>query len=86
MLADALGHNLVVTVEDGYRDGGAGSHILDALDTLALETGRAIPNSAVLGVPTQFIQHAKPDAILAALGLDAEGIAAEVGRRLGQRT
>jgi deoxyxylulose-5-phosphate synthase len=32
----------------------------------------------VLGVPTQFIPHAKPDVILAKLGLDAEGIAQTV--------
>jgi deoxyxylulose-5-phosphate synthase len=31
----------------------------------------------VLGVPTRFIDHAKPDSILAELGLDASGIAAE---------
>jgi 1-deoxy-D-xylulose-5-phosphate synthase len=82
MLTDALGHDLIVTVEDGYRDGGAGSHILDALGPHALETGRAVPTSAVLGVPTRFIQQAKPDAILAALGLDAEGIAATIRSRL----
>jgi deoxyxylulose-5-phosphate synthase len=32
----------------------------------------------VLGVPTQFIPHAKPDVILAKLGLDAAGIAQTV--------
>jgi deoxyxylulose-5-phosphate synthase len=34
----------------------------------------------VLGVPTRFIPQAKPDRILAALGLDADGIAATVRR------
>ncbi|HVC24912.1 MAG TPA: hypothetical protein VND23_04070, partial [Acidimicrobiales bacterium] len=29
-----------------------------------------------LGVPTRYLAHAKPDAILARLGLDAAGIAA----------
>ncbi len=33
-----------------------------------------------MGVPTRYIDHAKPDAILAHLGLDAAGIAAEVRR------
>ena len=28
----------------------------------------------VLGLPTRFIPHAKPEAILARLGLDAAGI------------
>jgi len=30
----------------------------------------------VLGIPTIFIPHGKPDSILAELGLDATGIAA----------
>jgi deoxyxylulose-5-phosphate synthase len=38
----------------------------------------------VLGVPTEFLAHAKPDAILAKLGLDAEGVAATVRRRVGR--
>jgi deoxyxylulose-5-phosphate synthase len=29
----------------------------------------------VLGTPTEFLTHAKPAAILARLGLDAEGLA-----------
>jgi deoxyxylulose-5-phosphate synthase len=31
-----------------------------------------------LGVPTQFIPHDKPDAILARFGLNADGIVAAV--------
>jgi deoxyxylulose-5-phosphate synthase len=30
----------------------------------------------VLGVPTKFLPHAKPDRLLAQLGLDADGIVA----------
>jgi deoxyxylulose-5-phosphate synthase len=37
----------------------------------------------VLGVPTQFIPHAKPDVILAKLGLDAQGIVTTVNNLLG---
>jgi len=36
----------------------------------------------VMGVPITYIPHGHPDAILAGFGLDAEGIAAEVQRRL----
>ena len=38
----------------------------------------ATPVIKVLGLPTRFIPHAKPDVILAKLGLDAAGI--EQGR------
>jgi deoxyxylulose-5-phosphate synthase len=34
------------------------------------------PPSIVLGTPSQFIPHGKPDRILADLGLDGPGIAA----------
>jgi deoxyxylulose-5-phosphate synthase len=31
-----------------------------------------------MGIPVRFIPHGKPDAILARLGLDARGVAAQV--------
>ena len=74
MLADAAGHRLVVTIEDGLRDGGAGSAIADALSKLA----PGGPQVRVLGVPSAYLAHGKPDAILSRLGLDAEGIVDEV--------
>ena len=37
-----------------------------------------------LGVPTRFIPHAKPDAILASFGLDAAGKLPETGRKIAQ--
>jgi 1-deoxy-D-xylulose-5-phosphate synthase len=72
MLADAAAHPAVVTIEDGYREGGIGSAIAGRLADGEGET----PRLAVLGVPVQFIQHGKPDAILASFGLDAAGLAA----------
>ena len=75
MLHDAAGHRLVVTIEDGLRDGGVGSMIADALRDLAPVDGPAV---RVLGVPSAYIAHGKPDAILSALGLDADGIVSEV--------
>ena len=73
MLADAARHSLVVTVEDGYKEGGAGTAVREALAPLAPET-----KVVVLGVPVEHIPHGKPDAILARLGLDGPGIAAAV--------
>ncbi len=72
MVADAARHPAVVTVEDGIRDGGIGASIADSLRDVG--SGSSVP-VAVLGIPTSFIPQAKPDAILARLGLDAEGIA-----------
>jgi 1-deoxy-D-xylulose-5-phosphate synthase len=69
---------LVVTAEDGLAHGGAGAYLLAEADRHAAALGRAGPRSVVLGVPTTYIAQAKPDAILARLGLDAEGIAGSV--------
>ena len=80
MLADAARHRLVVTAEDGLREGGAGSGIADALGEVC-EAGQA-PKVRVLGTPMRYLAHGKPDDILAELGLDAEGIASEVRRSL----
>jgi len=72
MLDDAAAHPAVVTIEDGYREGGIGSAIADQLE----QRPGATPRLSVLGVPVQFIPHGKPDKILAGFGLDADGVAA----------
>jgi 1-deoxy-D-xylulose-5-phosphate synthase len=80
MLEDAAGHPLVVTVEDGMRVGGAGSHISDAL--AALHPGRRCPPVLNLGTPLEYIPHGAPEGILAELGLDGDGVAGSVRRAL----
>ena len=75
MLADAARHRLVVTIEDGLRDGGVGSAIADALRDLAPVNG---PSVRVLGVPSAHLHHDKPDALLGQLGLDSEGVVSEI--------
>jgi 1-deoxy-D-xylulose-5-phosphate synthase len=74
MLADAAGHPVVLTAEDGVREGGVGSMIADAISRSP--TVRP-PQVRVLGTPIEFIQHGKPDQILAGLGLDGPGLAHE---------
>ena len=71
MITDAVRHSAVLTVEDGIREGGIGLAAIDAARRAGF-AGRA----EALGVPTRFIPHAKPDAILASFGLDAAGITA----------
>jgi 1-deoxy-D-xylulose-5-phosphate synthase len=79
MITDAAQHKIVVTVEDGIREGGIGMTIED----LVAHTDNCKTESIeVLGIPTQFIPHAKPDVILAKLGLHAEGIASTVRAQL----
>jgi 1-deoxy-D-xylulose-5-phosphate synthase len=78
MLADAARHRLVITVEDGYRDGGSGSMIAARL----AELSGGATHTHVLGIPCTYIPQGKPDAILAGFGLSGEGIAAEATRLL----
>nr|MDJ0791820.1 transketolase C-terminal domain-containing protein [Acidimicrobiia bacterium] len=73
MLDDAAQHELVVTVEDGFRQGGAGTGI----ETALRDMGSDVPVT-VMGVPIEYYPHADPDVILSRLGLDGPGIAAAV--------
>ncbi len=85
-LLDAIAHSgLAVTAEDGLVHGGAGSYLLDEADRVADALGIPGPRRLVLGVPTGYLQHAKPDAILARLGLTATGIADSTRRALARR-
>jgi 1-deoxy-D-xylulose-5-phosphate synthase len=85
MLADAAAHQLVVTIEDGVRIGGAGSAIADAL--AARNAGAHAPPTLMLGIPLEYIPHdPDPLRILHGLGLDGPGITASVKRALAPVT
>jgi 1-deoxy-D-xylulose-5-phosphate synthase len=75
MLADAAGHAHVLTVEDGLRDGGVGAAIAAEIAELSLGAPRPT-RVRVLGIPSAYLPHGKPDELLADLGLDAAGITA----------
>jgi 1-deoxy-D-xylulose-5-phosphate synthase len=79
MIEDAATHSAVITIEDGLRAGGAGEAMRDAIE--ARHTGSIVN---VMGIPTMFIAQGKPDVILAGLGLDANGIAAEARAMLAR--
>jgi 1-deoxy-D-xylulose-5-phosphate synthase len=86
MMADAARHQLVVTIEDGIREGGAGSYMAQTLADQALATpGGRVPPVVILGTPTAYIPHGKPAAIHAQLGLDGPGIASTALRALRHR-
>ena len=77
VLDAAARHDLLVTLEDHQRMGGAGS----AVNELLMDEGVVVP-VLNLGLPDHFIHHGKRDALLAEHGLDAAGIEASVRQRL----
>ncbi|MEV0568153.1 transketolase C-terminal domain-containing protein [Dactylosporangium sp. NPDC050588] len=73
-LADlARAHRLVVTVEDGVRDGGVGAALAQYLSRRGVTTP-----VRTLGLPTRFVPHGGRDELLRRYGLDPAGITAAV--------
>jgi 1-deoxy-D-xylulose-5-phosphate synthase len=63
----------VVTIEDGVRQGGFGSAVLEMLQ----DHGCRVPVLR-LGIPDEFIQHGKREKLLEMLELDGPGVARNV--------
>jgi 1-deoxy-D-xylulose-5-phosphate synthase len=69
---------LVVTVEEGTLVGGFGAALLEAAHEARLDTRHVVR----LGIPDAFVEHAERGELLASLGLDVEGICAQVRQAL----
>ncbi|WOT06050.1 1-deoxy-D-xylulose-5-phosphate synthase [Shewanella youngdeokensis] len=69
----AQSHDVLVTVEENAIMGGAGSGVLELLQSLKL------PKPVLqIGLPDEFIKHGAPDEIISELGLDADGILKQI--------
>ncbi|MCV6615702.1 MAG: 1-deoxy-D-xylulose-5-phosphate synthase, partial [Cellvibrionaceae bacterium] len=69
IMAMAESHQLLVTIEENAIAGGAGSGVSEFLQ----QQGLAIP-ILQLGLGDHYVDHGKPDQLLAQEGLDAAGI------------
>jgi 1-deoxy-D-xylulose-5-phosphate synthase len=69
-------HERLVTVEEGATAGGAGSAVVELLNSHGLTC-----TVLQLGLPDRFIEHGDPGRLLAGLGLDAAGIEAAILQR-----
>ena len=77
----ARGHEVLITVEEGAI-GGFGSHVLQFLaEDGLLDAGLKV---RPMVLPDRFIDQDKPEAMYAAAGLDAAGIAAKAFDALGR--
>ncbi|HSL06428.1 MAG TPA: 1-deoxy-D-xylulose-5-phosphate synthase [Pseudonocardiaceae bacterium] len=77
LLTLAGAHRLVLTVEDTTTTGALGARIAQALAAAGADTC-----AATYALPPRFLPHASRDQILHAHGLDADGIATAVLKRL----
>jgi len=82
LLERCVNARLVLTAEDGLVHGGAGQYLRSLIEDEAATLASHGPKVTCLGVPTTYIPQAKPDAILARLGLDAPGIAASIRKAI----
>jgi 1-deoxy-D-xylulose-5-phosphate synthase len=82
MIDDAVRHQRIITIEDGTRHGGAGTLMVSAVRERAQDLEMIVPTTRILGVPRAFLDHNKPDALLAEIGLDASGLAKALSRLL----
>ena len=69
--------DLLVTIEDNVRSGGAGSAVNEVL--LAQHHAVTVLN---LGLPDQFVEHGTREELLAQCGLDSAGIQRAIQKRL----
>jgi 1-deoxy-D-xylulose-5-phosphate synthase len=70
-------HDLIVTVEENTLIGGAGAAVMEALQEANLS-----PLTLCLGLPDSFIEHGVHETMLAACGLNAQGIIAAIEKKL----
>ena len=73
----ARDHRLVVSVEDNGRIGGSGAVLLQTLNDAGVTTPFRLH-----GIPQEFLDHAKRDAILDRVGLSAQALARGVVEEL----
>ncbi len=77
----ALGHRVLITVEEGAV-GGFGSHVLHFLAEEGLLDGGL--RVRALTMPDQFLDHGDPEKTHAAIGIDASGIVRRAFEALGR--
>ena len=77
LLEMAASHSLLVSIEENTIMGGAGSAVGECLAA----HGLAVP-LLQLGLPDYYVEHARPEEMLAECGLDAAGIQQAIERRL----
>lgn len=80
----ALGHDLLVTIEEGVLQGGFGSAVLEHLEDSFSEPGERARVIRV-GLPDRYITHGKPNLLHEEVGFTGSHVAEKVLAALGGR-
>ncbi|MEQ9478413.1 MAG: 1-deoxy-D-xylulose-5-phosphate synthase [Algiphilus sp.] len=80
ILEAAQAHDLLVTIEDNVRAGGAGSGVAEVLAA----QHEQVP-LMLLGLPDEFVEHGGREELLGDVGLDSAGIQRAINKRLRAR-
>ena len=73
-------HDLLVTAEEGVKDGGAGAGVLEVL----ADEGLTVP-VLVEGIADRFVEHGTKEQLMKDLALDTESIESAILKRFSQR-
>ncbi len=80
----ALGHDLVVTIEEGVLQGGFGSAVLEHLEDSFPNPGERARVLRV-GLPDRYVTHGKPNLLHEEVGFTGAHVAEKVAAALGER-
>lgn len=70
-------HDVIITVEENCITGGAGSAVMETIQTMQHQLHHPIKTLS-LGLPDKFIEHGVHETMLAECGLDSTGIASAI--------
>jgi 1-deoxy-D-xylulose-5-phosphate synthase len=74
----AIGHDLLVTIEENVLPGGFGSAVLEHLEDAFAERGGERARLLRIGLPDRYVTHGKPALLRGEVGLDGEAVAEKV--------
>jgi 1-deoxy-D-xylulose-5-phosphate synthase len=81
----ALGHDLVVTIEENVLPGGFGSAVLEHLEDAFADPPEDRARILRIGLPDRYVTHGKPALLREEVGLTGESVAERVLTALGAR-
>jgi 1-deoxy-D-xylulose-5-phosphate synthase len=81
----ALGHDLLVTIEENVLPGGFGSAVLEHLEEAFADRPAERARILRLGLPDRYVTHGKPALLREEVGLTGESVAERVLTALGAR-